>query len=174
MTDPIHRPCRYLPIVEPGMTHKALTSLPKNSPHFYFKALQYGHYLWQHGHAGRGMLALTRALYADLPPHAPILKHWPLPYAALRWIAAYHSSDNFPGNPRVSFQHQATRLRGKREALRRARAWAVLALIREVRPSLPVDLKNPVVEPPSEQIHELLMIHGNPGEAALWERVLKS
>ncbi len=59
---------------------------------FYLIALSYGHYLWLKGYSGHAILAITRALYAN------------------------HPSEDYPGNPRISFQHQATRLRGDRVA----------------------------------------------------------
>lgn len=165
-------PCPYLPEVEADMSHRFLTGQDKDNPEFYFNALQYGHYLWQSGHAGRSILAVTRALYADLPEEAAMLREWPLPYAALKWIVAKHHSNDFPGNPRISFQHQATRLRGKRQDLRRARAWAVWALIREARPSLPGDLDDPVKEPKHDEIFQFLSKFGNTGEAELWKTSL--
>ena len=160
--------CVHLPKTESMMSHRCLTELEKDTPAFYFKALQYGHYLWQTGHAGRAILAITRSLYANIDEDDPMLKEWSLPYAALRWIVANHSSDDFPGNPRISFQHQATRLRGEREELRRTRAWAVWALIRVARPSLPGDIEDPVTEPSVEEIAERLNRWGNAGEAELW------
>jgi len=150
------------------MSHRYLTDLDKDSPEFYFKALQYGNYLWKNGHAGRAILATTRALYADIQTDDAILEQWPLPYAALKWIVAHHHSDDFPGNPRISFQHQATRLRGERRELRRARAWATWALIRRARPSLPGDAQDPVEEPSHEEIEARLATLGHPGEAQLW------
>lgn len=164
--------CPHLPDIEPSMSHRCLTELGKDTPEFYFKALQYGHYLLQTGHAGRAILAITRALYADIGTDDPVLEKWPLPYAALKWIVANHSSDDFPGNPRISFQHQATQLRGEREALRRARAWAVWALIRDARPSLPADMEDRVEEPSTNRIFDLLEEHGHEGEAALWKATL--
>ncbi|MFU8849308.1 MAG: hypothetical protein ACNA77_11420, partial [Opitutales bacterium] len=92
----------------------------------------------------------------------------------LKWIVANHSSDDFPGNPRISFQHQATRLRGERQELRRSRAWAVWALICQARPHLPGDLANPIEEPTPEQISDLLKAYGHPGEPALWRSILDS
>ena len=154
------------------MSHRCLTELKKDTPEFYFKALQYGHYLWQSGHAGRAILAITRALYADTDENDPTLKAWPLPYAALKWIVAHHNCDNFPGNPRISFQHQATRLRGERQALRRARAWAAWALIRQARPSLPGDFSDRVKEPDVEEIFKRLSDLGLRGEATLWKKAL--
>ena len=167
-------PCPYLPEATGRMNHLCLTRLKKDTPEFYYSALQYGHYLWLQGHAGRAILALTRALYADIAPNNPILRQWPLPYAALQWIVAHHSNDDFPGNPRISFQHQATRLRGPRQELRRARAWAVWALIRQARPSLPGDLADPVDPPMQEQIEAMLQAQGHLREAELWRSVIKS
>jgi hypothetical protein len=140
---------------------------------FYHTALKYGHYLWQQGHAGRAVLALTRALYANVPEAHPILKHWPLPYAALQWIIAHHHSDHFPGNPRISFQHQATRLRGERQELRRARAWAVWAIICTTRPGLPADTTQGITEPTQAEIEAALLSYGQPNEASLWSRILE-
>lgn len=154
------------------MNHRSLTEPGKDTPGFYFKALQYGNYLWQTGHAGRAILAVTRALYADINEEGPVLVDWPLPYAALKWIIAKHDSDDFPGNPRISFQHQASRLRGPRQELRRARAWAVWAIIRKARPSLPGDPADPVVEPCEQEIQARLDEFGHPNEAELWARVL--
>jgi len=159
-----------LPPPDPEMSHRDLTELRGgDSEAYYFKALQYGHYLWRRGKAGRAILAVTRALYADLPPSAPVLRDWPLPYAALHWIVARHRSDDFPGNPRVSFQHQATRLRGPRADLRRARAWAVWALIRDACPGLPADDAQGITEPSFAEIEAMLERHGHPGEAKVWK-----
>ncbi|HAV12568.1 MAG TPA: hypothetical protein DCX06_03575 [Opitutae bacterium] len=158
------------------MSHRCLTDLKKEagSASFYFKALQYGHYLWLQGHAGRALLAITRALYSSISADAEVLKTWPLPYAALAWVLENHCSDDFPGNPRISFQHQATRLRGERQELRRARAWAVWALICKVRPSLPAD-KNQKFEAPSlEEIAGVLKQLGHPSEAEDWHRLLNT
>ncbi len=135
---------------------------------FYYSALCYGHQLWVSGHAGRALLALTRALYADLRADEPVLQQWPLPYAALGWILRHHASDDFPGNPRLSFQHQACRMRPPRQALRTARAWAVWALACRARPNLSGDPALPEMEPAA--VRQLLATHGLPGEAALWEQ----
>ena len=165
-------PCPYLPEPAPKMSHRCLGEAQKDTPGFYFKALQYGHYLWREKHAGRAILALTRGLYADLPADAPVLEEWPLPYRALKWIVAHHTSDDFPGNPRISFQHQATRLRGSRQELRRARAWAVWALIRRARPGLPPDIKDPVKEPGEEEVATMLRTVGQPNEVKIWRSAM--
>jgi len=172
MPEIMRSPCPYLPEAPASMNHLCLTRLKKDTPELYFSALQYGHYLWQQRHAGRAILALTRALYADIEAPDPILRKWPLPYAALQWILANHSSDDFPGNPRISFQHQATRLRGHRQDLRRARAWATWALVRQAKPELPGDVVDPATEPTSEEISRLLKRHGHSAEAELWHTVI--
>lgn len=164
--------CPHLPPPEAQMSHRCLTRLKSaESALFYQAALTYGHYLWQQGHSGRAILALTRALYADVPASDEILQQWPLPYAALQWIIAKHHGTDFPGNPRISFQHQATRLRGKRQDLRRARAWAVWSLIRTTRPELPADSTQAITEPTVEHVETLLRAHGHSGEWQLWQRV---
>ncbi len=165
--------CPHLPAPDEQMTHHCLTELRgADRELFYFTALKYGHSLWLRGHAGRSILAITRALYADVSEDADILKQWPLPYAALQWIVSNHDSDHFPGNPRISFQHQATRLRGDRQVLRRARAWAVWALIREANPTLPGDLAQGIEEPTLEHIEAELRAIGHPNEVTIWRAAL--
>jgi hypothetical protein len=165
--------CPNLPEPDAKMTHRCLTELKDTDRAlFYYTALKYGHYLWQQGHAGRSVLAITRALYTDIAEGAAILKQWPLPYAALHWIITNHCEDHFPGNPRISFQHQATRLRGDRQTLRRARAWAVWALICEARPSLPGDPAQGIAEPELKAIEAQLHAIGHSNEVALWQAAL--
>jgi len=158
------------------MTHRCLTELDAASEPeaFYFKALQYGNYLWTKGHSGRAILAITRALYSNVPADAAILQQWPLPYAALTWIIRNHLSDDFPGNPRISFKNQATRLRGERQHLRRARAWAVWAIICRIRPTLPSNDTADVMVPSQLNIFEQLTEVGHPTEATDWEKVLQA
>jgi hypothetical protein len=141
---------------------------------YYLKSLHYGHFLWQQGHGGRAILALTRALYADLAETATVLRQWPLPYAAIAWVVRQHPGDDFPGNPRVSFQHQATRMRGHRNEIKRARAWAVWSIIRVARPSLPPDIKQAIEEPQVESIEAGLRRWGHAGESSLWLKALES
>jgi hypothetical protein len=109
-------------------------------------------------------------LYADLAQEDEVLTSWPLPYAALAWMMQHHDSDDFPGNPRLSYQHQATRLRGDRAELRSARAWAVWALACAARPSLPGDLDCP--EWTHEQIIDALKRWGHRNEVEVWGNAL--
>jgi hypothetical protein len=167
--------CPHLPVPDAQMSHRCLTELKGAAPaDFYYTALQYGHYLWLQGHAGRAILAITRACYSNVAEADPILKEWPLPYAALQWIVANHHSDHFPGNPRISFQHQATRLRGERQELRRTRAWAVWAIIRATRPDLSGDAAQGIIEPSTEAIEAQLHLHGHKNEAVRWLQAIHS
>jgi hypothetical protein len=97
-----------------------------------------------------------------------ILRTHPLPYRAMAWILQNHHSDDFPGNPRLSYQHQALRMRGARKELRQARAWAVWALVCAIRPRLPGDATLP--EYSIREIAVELETQGIPGERALWEQ----
>jgi hypothetical protein len=139
---------------------------------FYFKSLQYGHYLWKRGRAGRSILAVTRALYADLPETVDVLEKWPLPYAAIYWLVAKHPTDDFPGSPRVSFQHQAARIEGARKELRRARAWAVWSLICDAKPTLSGDSTQGIEEPERVSIGQALDRWGHRNERAIWRAAL--
>ena len=166
-------PCPFLPPFEEGLDFRILWRHGACRDHdFYLDALCYGQSLWMEGHAGRALLAVARALYADVRPEASILAQWPLPYAALRWMVEHHVRDDFPGNPRVSFQHQASRLRGRRKAQRSARAWAVWGLVRVARPALPGEAGQDLVEPVFAEILDRLDRHGHPGEGALWAEVM--
>lgn len=155
------------------MSYRDLNRLKDGAPaEFYENALRYGHCLWRRGLAGRALLALARALYAEVPAGDPVLARHPLPYAALGWIVREQPRDAFPGNPRISFQHQATRLRGERQAVRRARAWAAWAVVRRARPGLPPDAAQDIREPDIATIAENLRHHGLPGEPETWRNAL--
>jgi len=168
---PLH--CPFLPSPAEPLDYRILSAHgPRRDAEFYFDALRYGHHLWLQRHSGRALLALARALYADVSASAEVLKTWPLPYAALRWIVESHSGDDFPGNPRISFQHQACRLRGPRAEQRRARAWAAWALVRKARPNLPGDPSLDSEEPSLATIAAALEQYGHPGERVRWQSVL--
>lgn len=127
---------------------------------------------WRRGLAARALLCLDRAFGAALAGSEPVLREWPLPYAATAWVIARTPAGVFIGNPRVHFQHYADRMNAPRREQRQARAWACWALTRAVRPELPGDPKHPVPEPTHEQIATALRTHGHPGEAEVWRRVL--
>jgi hypothetical protein len=136
---------------------------------FYLSALTYGQHLCQRGLAARALLAVDRALLADLPPGDPILAAWPPPYRALHWIMVNASAEALVGNPRVHYQHLAGRIRGPRAAPRRARAWAAWHLARLTNPEWPGDPKHPIREPTPAEITQALARHGLPGEVEIWQ-----
>lgn len=168
-------PCPHLPTPPATMDAGALTAHREaRDAEFYLTALTYGHYLWQRGLAARATLCLDRALGADLRGDEPILRDWPLPYAAMRWFLSHTPADIFIGNPRVHFQHLADRMNEPRRDQRRWRAWACWALARTARPEWPADPKHIVVEPTLDEIAARLAAHGLAGEVALWRGVLAS
>ena len=167
--------CPFLPKPDSEMNHNCLTSRKSGDPaDYYFTALKYGNYLWLQGHAGRAILAVTKALYTLLPETDPVYTDWPLPYEAIQWIVANHASDDFPGNPRISFQHQATRMKPEHSETKRARAWAVWGLICQSRPSLAGDRSDPITEPSYAEIGTRLQTHGHSNEAELWEQLINA
>ncbi len=141
---------------------------------FYRSALSYAHYLWQRRLAARAMLALDRALGADLRGDEPVLQDWPVPYAALAWFLRHTPTGVFIGNPRVHFQHLAGRMNEPRREQRRWRAWAGWGLTRAILPDLPGDPKHSVVEPSVELIARKLAEHGLPGESLVWQTAMKN
>ena len=162
--------CPYLPFPQNKMSYRNLRELRSgNIEAFYITALSYGHYLWLKGYSGRAILAITRALYANLPAAAEVFSEWPLPYRAMHWIVANHPNQDFPGNPRISFEHQATRLRGDRVALRRTRAWAVWKLICFAKPELPTDTSHGIKQLTCGEIEKRILKHGHPNEVQIWQ-----
>ena len=168
-------PCPHLPATPAAMDAGALTAHgDERDARFYLTALTYGHYLWQQGHAARAILKLDRALLSDLRGDEPVLREWPLPYAAMAWLLKHAPAEVFIGNPRVHFQHLADRMNEPRREQRRWRTWACWALCRAVRPEFPADPKHVVEEPGLELIAEKLAQHGLPGEATRWRETMKS
>lgn len=140
---------------------------------FYLTALRYAQHLWATATPARALLAVDRALYAELDGSEPELTRHPLPYAAVAWMVAHAPGrDAFAGNARVHYQHLADRVRGARAEQKRWRAWAAWALTRRVRPDLPADPKHAVREPSLYEIATGLRRHGLPDEATHWLRVL--
>src|SRR5690606_34522458 len=103
----------------------------------YVTALHYAQQLWLNAHTARAVLALDRAIYTDLGDRTDILFKYPMPYKPLAWILRNDPADSFLGNPRVSYQHLAGRVKGARVDIRRWRSWACWYLVRLHRPELP-------------------------------------
>lgn len=167
-------PCPHLPAPPAAMNAGALTAHGEaRDADFYLTALTYGNYLWQRGLAARATLCLDRALGADLRGDEPVLREWPLPYAAMRWFLTHTPPEIFIGNPRVHFQHLADRMNEPRRDQRRWRAWACWAIARAARPEWPGDPKHRVAEPTLDEIAARLAHHGIAGEVALWRSALE-
>lgn len=163
------QPCPYLPAAAALDWRDLHAHRGQSGPGLYLTALTYAQTLWQRGFTARAILALDRALFARLDGSEPVLATWPLPYRALAWIVREHPGDTFLGNPRISFQHLADRVRGPDRARRQARAWAAWYLVRQARPDLPGDPTHAVAEPAAEDVVAALNAHGHPGEAATWQ-----
>lgn len=140
---------------------------------FYLSALTYGQYLWQRGLAARALLAVDRALLADVAADDTVHTTWPLPYTALRWIMQKASAEAMVGNPRVHYQHLAGRIQGQRVEQRQARAWAAWHLARQVNPEWPGDAKHLIREPSRQDTANALHLHGVPGEVEIWLSALQ-
>lgn len=166
--------CPHLPTPRPGLDWQALHRFreAERGAEFYHACLEYGQSLWQRRFAARALLCLDRAMGAELRGDEPVLREWPMPYAAMAWLIAQTPADLFLGNPRVHFQHYADRMNEPRRDQRRWRAWACWALARAVRPALPGDPRHRVAEPSLGEIGDGLRQHGHPGEVELWRSVL--
>jgi hypothetical protein len=167
-------PCPHLPPAPAAMTWRDLRRHgDERGGEFYLSALTYGQHLWQRGLAARALLAVDRALLADVRGDEPALAAWPLPYRALRWMLTHAEPAALVGNPRVHYQHLAARLRGPRAAQRRARAWAAWRLARLAHPAWPKDPHPPTREPRNAQIAAALAAHGLPGEVEIWRAAVE-
>lgn len=169
--------CPFLPFAEGPLDYRSLAQ-HREGPRggeFYLAALTYAQQLWLRELPARAILALVRALYADEPPEAEQLAAWPPPYAALRWFLRHAPTTGpFLGNPRLSFEHQATRIRALPHDPRPWRAWGCWAIVRETRPDLPGE---PGLDEPYPTLAEIaagLHATGWPGEAEIWESAVQS
>lgn len=166
-------PCPSLPAALPGMDWRSLNRhRVSQGAEFYETALRYAQHLWQRGLSARALLAVDRALFTALSGDEPILREWPLPYAAVPWMQRNNPESVFIGNPRVHYQHLADRVRGARAEQKRWRAWACWALIRRAAPELEGDSRHVVEEPSEDLVETMLARYGIAGEAALWRSAL--
>ncbi len=167
-------PCPYLPEADSSMNWRALNQhrKSKGAP-FYQTSLTYAQVLWQKNIPARALLAVDRALLTDLDANDPVLIKHPLPYKASAWIVKHYDKGAFVGNPRVHFQHLATRVREPRKNQRKWRAWACWALTKLVRPHLSGDAKQDIKEPDIKEIAAGLIQYGLPGEFKIWQSALE-
>ena len=164
--------CPFLPAVGQPMTYKTLRDarLLGDWTTYYLSGLAYGQFLWLKGRAGRSLLALVRALYAsEQVEDSSIFEMWPMPYRAVAWIAIKHPALDFPGNPLLSFYHQASRMPEHFSAVRRWRAWALYSLIEALRPQLKSSRIDTSLAPARSQIKNQLKRIGLEQECCIWE-----
>ena len=76
---PVLPPCPHLPVPRVGLDWRALHAFREadRGPEFFFACLEYGHALWQEGHAARALLCLDRALGAALIGDEAVLREYP-------------------------------------------------------------------------------------------------
>jgi len=178
MPDPLaHAPdavaCPHLPPVGEPLRAAAMKALGRErGPAFYLRALECAQSLWLQGLPAQSILLMNRAFSADLSGEEEVLREWPLPYRAMKWVMVHRREDQFIGNPRRHFQHLATRMVEPRRELRTWRAWgcwwyARLAFPDEAADEVQME-REAIREPGPDEIHERLDRLGLPGEAALW------
>jgi hypothetical protein len=166
-------PCPHLPNLNVTLDYEHLRQCGRNrGADFYLRCLEYAQYLWINDTPARSLLAIDRALFADINGDEDQLAQWPLPYAGVAWILQHAPDQAFIGNPRIHFQHLADRIRDPRRPVKSWRAWACWHIVRKCQPELEGDPRHDV-EPPSEgSVADALSRHGIPGETDLWMSVL--
>ncbi len=169
--------CPHLPLPERPLTAASITGAGRDrGPAFYELALECAQSLWLAGLPAQALLLINRSFSADLRGDEPVLRLWPLPYAAAAWVMRHHDPRHFIGNPRRHYQHLATRMVEPRRELRTWRAWACWAMACSLFPELPADEKQldeeAVVEPSRPAIAAHLERLGLPGEVLVWQQAL--
>ena len=171
-------PCPFLPAVTETLMASSMKVFGKQDrgPAFYRQALMCGQSLWLQGLPAQALLQINRAFGADLKGDEPVLRDWPLPYAAAARVMRHRTTDQFIGKPRRHYQHLATRMVEPRREQRAWRAWACWYLARRIFPDEPADEKQiaeeGIVEPVREEIVRGLAEHGIEGEVRVWEAVV--
>lgn len=170
-------PCPFLPRAGPAVSAVSIRAAGAGRGEtFYRLALTCAQALWRKGLPAQSILLLNRAFSAALDGDEAVLREWPPPYGALRWILENRREEHFLGNPRRHFQHLATRMSGPRSEVRAWRAWACWSVSRLVRPEDAADerqfVAEGVAEPDRDTVRERLRTLGWRGEAAAWEEAL--
>jgi len=166
-------PCPLLPIPEGPLSYRTLRAEPGGQAlvpdELFDRARAYANDLWMRGLPARALLALCRALY--LAP-GELSEHRRQPWDVFVWMLRNHQGLDFLGNPRISFVHQATRIRAE-HVLKRQRAWALWYLSRANLPHLPPDPKVSEDPPALEELVVYLNEAGLPGEGTSFHDCLR-
>lgn len=154
-----NKPCPFLPETDHVCTHVDLEAVGADrGPVFYETALKYAQSLWRTGYPAKSLLLCSRAMAADLHKGDEVLHRWPLPYQAVAWILVNRKEGQFLGNPRLHYQHLASRMVEPKKELRTWRAWACWYLAKELlaQAEFPGDMiqirKEGMVEPTHDEI----------------------
>jgi len=151
------------------MSHRDIRRAAETGPCALFATARgYAAELLRRKQPARAILTLCRAIYIDPQQLPPGTRQ---PFEAYRWILDHAHAGGFLGNPRISFHHQATRIR-ENFPLKRMRAWALWHITREACPDLPPDPRDNESPPPAETVSAYLDRHGLPGEGAHFLEVL--
>lgn len=159
-------PCPLLPFPEGPLSYRTLRAETGGQAlvpdELFDRARAYANDLWMRGLPARALLALCRAIYLD---PRKLNDHRRQPWDAFVWMLSEHDGTGFLGNPRISFVHQATRMRPD-FTLKRHRAWALWYLTRATLPDLPPDPGSDETPPTVKALIAMLEEKGLPDEGA--------
>lgn len=135
MSDAIwkNEPCPFLPETDHVFSHVDLEAVGSDRDVvFYETALKYAQSLWRRGYPAKSLLLCSRAMAADVSVDDDVLRRYPEPYGAVAWLIVNRREGQFLGNPRLHYQHLASRMVGPQKELRAWRAWACWYLAKEL------------------------------------------
>lgn len=165
---PVNEPCPWLPETEGGLGPDSTRRHGEKGAEFYLAALTYAQSLWMEGKPAQAILQLNKAWMADLSGKEGILKMYPSPYHALKWIVreARGGKRGFMGDPVRHFQHLASRMSGPRSEIRSWRAWACFWITAKELEGLPFYRDGPQIAreglwiPSRNRVASEVLVHG--------------
>ena len=174
-----NKPCPFLPETDHLLTHEDMAAVEgERGPLFYETAQRYAQSLWRSGFPAKALLLCSRAMAADLHAEDEILRRWPMPYQAVAWILVNRPAGQFLGNPRLHYQHLASRMVSPKKELRTWRAWACWYLAKELLDAaqFPGDLtqvhREGIVEPTHDEIGRQLRLLAPHNDDRVWNEAL--
>ena len=175
-----NKPCPFLPETDHVCSHVDMEAVGGDrGVVFYETALKYAQSLWRRGFPAKSLLMCSRAMSADLHPGDEVLRRSPLPYQAVAWMLVHRQEGQFIGNPRLHFQHLATRMVEPKKDLRTWRAWACWYLAKELLSSheFPGDTmqirKDGIIEPTHDEISRQLHRLSTLDDDRVWNEALR-
>ena len=172
-------PCPFLPLPERPLTHEDLHALGTDrGPRFHHAALAYAQGMWLANFPAKALLLVSRAQSCRLE-EVSLLTEGAMPYHAVAWIVHHRPAGRFIGNPRLHYQHLASRMVEPHRELRRWRAWACWYLTRELlsEAEFPSDTRQiraeSTVEPRRAEIAQQLDALSPSNDRSAWESALE-